>query len=391
MNRTVNYDYDPVGNRQRVADNGQITGYTANNLNQYTVVDGSTLSYDANGNLSNTVAGVLGDWSYTYDAQNRLIRAVGGPSSIVAEFYYDARDRCVKQVINGLTTYLIYDGWSLLEERNLAGNLLARYYHGPVIDELLCRVTETNTVYYHHDGLGSTIALTDSTGNVVESYTYDVYGQPMFWNSAFSLQPSSLQSNRFLFTGREYLADLALYDYRHRFYSPVLGRFLQIDPMRFEAGDENLYRYVGNSTSSSNDAFGLTNEPGTFGWNNYSTGKGWAQPGPGDFRYYGNWGGPGWTGGRWTPEGHQYENMTPEERKTLLPPIDKQDECYKKHDICYSNCRVEFRDCPQKLKDCFTRCDRELAAGLAALGKDPSNNFRAKIAKPYFRHSHPTP
>jgi uncharacterized protein RhaS with RHS repeats len=65
----------------------------------------------------------------------------------------------------------------LLEERNLAGNLLARYYHGPVIDELLCRVTETNTVYYHHDGLGSTVALTDSTGNVVESYTYDVYGQ----------------------------------------------------------------------------------------------------------------------------------------------------------------------------------------------------------------------
>jgi len=60
----------------------------------------------ANGNLSNTVAGVLGDWSYTYDAQNRLIRAVGGPSSVVAEFYYDARNRCVKHVINGVTTCL---------------------------------------------------------------------------------------------------------------------------------------------------------------------------------------------------------------------------------------------------------------------------------------------
>ncbi len=96
--------YSAVGNRQQVTDNGQITGYTANHLNQYTVVDGSTLSYDANGNLSNTVAGVLGDWSYTYDAQNRLIRATGGPSSVVAEFYYDARNRCVKRVINGVTT-----------------------------------------------------------------------------------------------------------------------------------------------------------------------------------------------------------------------------------------------------------------------------------------------
>jgi len=135
--------------------------------------------------------------------------------------------------------------------------VLARYYHGPVIDELLCRVTETNTVYYHHDGLGSTVALTDSTGNVVESYTYDVYGQSMFWDSTFSLQPSSLQSNRFLFTGREYLADLALYDYRHRFYSPSLGRFLQTDPLRFDAEDVNLYRYVGNAVIGTRDPFGL--------------------------------------------------------------------------------------------------------------------------------------
>jgi len=203
------------------------------------------------------VAGVLGDWSYTYDAQNRLIRAVGGPSSVVAEFYYDARNRCVKRVINGVTTYLIYDGWSLLEERNLAGNLLAHYYHGPVIDELLCRVTETNTVYYHHDGLGSTVALTDSTGNVVESYTYDVYGQPSILSATYQLLPTSSVTNRFLFTGREYLADLALYDYRHRFYSPSLGRFMQTDPIRFEARDINLYRYVLGCPAALVDPSGL--------------------------------------------------------------------------------------------------------------------------------------
>ena len=249
--------HSAVGNRQQVTDNGQITGYTANHLNQYTVVDGSTLSYDANGNLSNTVAGVLGDWSYTYDAQNRLIRVVGGPSSVVAEFYYDARNRCVKRVINGVTTYLIYDNWSLLEERNLAGNLLARYYHGPVIDELLCRVTATNTVYYHHDGLGSTVALTDAPGNVVESYTYDVYGQPSFLSTTYHLLPTSAVTNRFFFTGREYLADLALYDYRHRFYSPSLGRFMQTDPMRLDAKDINFYRYVSNCPTIAIDPLGL--------------------------------------------------------------------------------------------------------------------------------------
>jgi len=118
-------------------------------------------------------------------------------------------------------------------------------------------VTETNTVYYHHDGLGSTVALTDSTGNVVESYTYDVYGQPSFLSTTYHLLPTSAVTNRFLFTGREYLAELGLYDYRHRFYSPVLGRFLQIDPMRLGAGDENLYRYVGNGPLMFFDPMGL--------------------------------------------------------------------------------------------------------------------------------------
>jgi len=119
------------------------------------------------------------------------------------------------------------------------------------VDELLL-----DAFYFHHDGLGSTVALTDSTGNVVESYTYDVYGQPMFWDSYFNPQPSSLQSTRFLYAGREYLAELGLYDYRNRVYSPTLGRFLQTDPLRFDAGDANLYRYCANNPVNYRDPNG---------------------------------------------------------------------------------------------------------------------------------------
>jgi RHS repeat-associated protein len=62
---------------------------------------------------------------------------------------------------------------------------------------------------------------------------------------------------RFLFTGREWLAPLGLYDYRNRTYSPTLGRFLQTDPIRFHAGDVNLYRYVANNPVSAVDPLGL--------------------------------------------------------------------------------------------------------------------------------------
>ena len=62
---------------------------------------------------------------------------------------------------------------------------------------------------------------------------------------------------RFLFTGREWLKDLKLYDYRNRMYQPELGRFLQPDPKHFTAGDYNLYRYCHNDPINRSDPMGL--------------------------------------------------------------------------------------------------------------------------------------
>jgi RHS repeat-associated protein len=71
------------------------------------------------------------------------------------------------------------------------------------------------------------------------------------------IQSTGTFANRFLYTGREWLEETCLYDYRNRVYSTTLGRFLQTDPIRFEAGDGNLYRYVFNSVTDSTDALGL--------------------------------------------------------------------------------------------------------------------------------------
>jgi RHS repeat-associated protein len=155
------------------------------------------------------------------------------------------------------TMYFAYDGWNLIEEHSATGSELARYVHGVRTDELLVRTTTAGTFYYHHDALGSTIALTDSTGNVIERYSYDVYGAPTFEDGNGNAISNSASGNRFLFTGREYLVELGLYDYRNRAYSQNLGRFLQTDPLRFEGKEKNLYRYVFNSVSNLIDPFGL--------------------------------------------------------------------------------------------------------------------------------------
>jgi RHS repeat-associated protein len=92
------------------------------------------------------------------------------------------------------------------------------------------------------------VCLTNSSGNTVEVYEYDVYGRV---GASDANHP-----NRFMFTGREFDKETGLYYYRARYYNPQIGRFLQTDPVGYGAG-MNLYRYCGNSPVGHVDPSGL--------------------------------------------------------------------------------------------------------------------------------------
>jgi RHS repeat-associated protein len=165
----------------------------------------------------------------------------------------------------GRTTIMIWghepsEGWGLLEERGPNGELLARHVHGPSIDDLVLSELSGAVYFYHQDHLNSTTAVTDESGNVVEQYRYDVYGQPFFYGPDGARRGESALGIRFLFTGREWLASLGPYDYRHRAYSPSLGRFLQLDPLGFAAGNVNVYGCCANNPINSIDPLGLCSD-----------------------------------------------------------------------------------------------------------------------------------
>jgi RHS repeat-associated protein len=123
--------------------------------------------------------------------------------------------------------------------------------------------------------------LLDGNGDVLDKYTYDAFGKPKIMDGNGAERTTTSNGNRFLFTGREYLSALGLYDYRHRVYHPGLGRFLQVDPMglhiegaklsaqqtalyvggtapgTFSSSELNLYRYCLNDPVNGSDPFGL--------------------------------------------------------------------------------------------------------------------------------------
>lgn len=96
------------------------------------------------------------------------------------------------------------------------------------------------------DHLGSTVALTDATGSITASTTYDSYGN----------QTGSL-GTRFAYTGRELNAFTGLYYYRARFYDANLGRFLSEDPIGLNGGI-NQFGYVGGNPINRIDPSGLS-------------------------------------------------------------------------------------------------------------------------------------
>ncbi len=113
--------------------------------------------------------------------------------------------------------------------------------------------------YFMPDRNGNIAVVTDITAAVLESYRYDAFGLPSFFDAGGHPigTGASLIGNRFLFTGREYNSQFGFYEYRARAYHPVIGRFMSEDPKMFEAGDYNFYRYCGNDPWDRSDPRGL--------------------------------------------------------------------------------------------------------------------------------------
>jgi len=174
---------------------------------------------------------------------------------------YDYRGRRVKKVVtaaygtaSSTTTTYTYDGDQVIAEYDGEGNLLRKFVYGPGIDEPVCMidVADNNAVYYYQfDGLGSVAGLSDVSGNLVERYTYDVFGKVTIEDPDGAWLGQSKVGNPYAFTARRYDHESGTYYYRAREYDPAIGRFMQVDPIGYgyvvNRYGTNLYLYVINN------------------------------------------------------------------------------------------------------------------------------------------------
>ena len=264
------YAYDSIGNRLWSAANAVTNSYTANSLNQYTAVSaGANPVYDADGNMTSD-----GTFVYAYDAENRLVSACPvAPSNgaLAVENRYDHRNRRIRKVVKvyqdgewlqSAAHTFVWDGNNIVLEKVEFADGTTRtfeYFWGADKSgaeqgaggvEGLLAVSMDGVFYipcYDHNG--NIILYVSETGSIAAQYTYDPYGNIVDSNGNLADVFS------FGFSTQYHDRETGMVGYKRRFYSPVLGRWLNRDP---EEGGENLYAFCANNPILYYDILGMS-------------------------------------------------------------------------------------------------------------------------------------
>jgi RHS repeat-associated protein len=231
-----------VGNRKTIAST--LSGVNSGGTFSYNTDDElSTDVYDNNGDTTHSGAN-----SFSYDSENHLMGMNGGAVTLL----YDGDGNRVAKTVGSVTTrYLVDDlnptGYPQVVDELVGGAVTRQYTYG------LDRISENQFVggawtpsFYGVDGGGSVRQLTNSSGTVTDTYEYDAFGN--------KVNSTGTTPNNYLYRGEQYDTDLSLYYLRARYYNPVTGRFLNVDPLAGRG--QRRYEYAGANPVDGSDPSG---------------------------------------------------------------------------------------------------------------------------------------
>jgi RHS repeat-associated protein len=252
----------PIWQGVTVAASGQasVSGY------EFVPQTPESSGYDADGNLTSD-----GRWTYTSDAENRLVKVTPntsmGPRNSL-KFEYDWQGRRIHKQVWANTTWngtpandvkLLYDGWNLVAELNATNNAVIRSFMwgldlsgslqgaGGVggLLEVACTGSQTTNCFVAFDGNGNVAGLVNAgDGTLLAQYEYGPFGEVIRATGPMA------RGNPFRFSTKHQDDESDLICYPFRYYSASTGRWLSRDPADEEEGGPNLYGFVGKMNST---------------------------------------------------------------------------------------------------------------------------------------------
>jgi len=241
-----NYAYDAADNPTTQAG---VSGFTFDTANELTAKPGVTFSYDALGERTTATPMSGPATTYSYDQAGNLTAverpAEGAVPSISESYGYDGSGLRASQTVSGATSYLTWDRSGGLPLLLSEGG--TSYLHGPnglPIEQISAAGAST---YYHHDQLGSTRVLTNSSGSVTGTFSYGPFG---------ALTGSTgTQKTPLGYAGQYTNAQSGLLYLRARVYDPATAQFLTRDPAGVTT--RQPYTYANNNPVNEGDPLGL--------------------------------------------------------------------------------------------------------------------------------------
>jgi RHS repeat-associated protein len=186
--------------------------------------------------VKNDLGEIIRTAEYTYDVYNqRIAKTVdadgdGSLAAVTERFVYGSDQNIA----------LVFDE---------NGNVNHRYLFGNGVDQIEADESNGNTRWALTDHLGSVRDVVDDSGTVLNHFVYDAFG-------GVTSQTDESVVFRYGYTARELDAESGLQYNRARYLDSFTGKFISQDPISFQGGDSNLYRYVFNSPLNGTDPTG---------------------------------------------------------------------------------------------------------------------------------------
>ena len=245
---TASYTYDSNGNR--LTGPNLLNTATYDDQDRLLSYNGSTYDYTANGELKTKTTGAA-ITSYDYDVLGNL-KHVTLPGGASIDYVIDGQNRRIGKKVGGTLVqgFLYEDDLKPIAELDGTNTVVSRFVYatGVNVPDTMIKGGQTYRVITDH--LGSPrLVVNVADGTVAQKLSYDEFGNLLIdTNPGF--QP-------FGYAGGIYDRDTRLVRFGARDYDADTGRWMAKDPIRFAAGDTNIYSYVVGEPINRTDPSGL--------------------------------------------------------------------------------------------------------------------------------------